>query len=430
MVRDTIVAVLTPPGRSAIGAIRLSGPESKKISSEHLKLPGKNRLATHTAFRTGERTIDDVVAVLYGAPNSYTGEDVVEIFFHGNPIILSEALRALTDSGARLAQAGEFTRRAFLNGKMDLTAAESVERLIDSTSRSGVELARRVIDGNLKRAVDSVREELLRTSSEIEVRIDYPEEFDDEFRPELSFVIEKLGSMLSTYDPAKKAIDGLKVVIYGAPNVGKSSILNALLGEERAIVTPIPGTTRDTVEADVFIDGLKIRLADTAGIRETDDEVEKIGVERTRKAAENADLKVYVVDATSSAPERNIEADITVVNKIDLNDAAFGDGSLRLSAKTGYGVEALKKRIGDLAKSIYEEVNSSEAVVVAERQYELIRKCSEELKEAVKTADGGYPIDMAAVNIRKAIEDLDILTGKVYVEDLLDRIFSNFCVGK
>ncbi len=429
MVNDTIVSTITPPGRSAVGAIRLSGGDSRKISLSHMKVPLKARVATHTSFETDGVKLDDVIVIYYRAPNSYTGEDVIEIFFHGNPLILSGAMRALIESGARLAQPGEFTRRAFLNGKMDLTAAEGVERLIDSTSYSGIELTRKVIDGSLKRAVDSVREDLIRLASEVEVRIDYPEEFDDEFDPDFSYAIEKLDSLLSTYDPAKKAIDGVKVVIYGAPNVGKSSILNAIIGEERAIVTSIPGTTRDTIEAETFLEGLKVRLIDTAGIRDTNDEVEKIGVERARKAMEDADLKVYVLDATSQRFDGSDEADITVINKIDLKDTP-AEGTLKLSARTGYGLENLKKRIGELARTVAENIDSTEAVVVAERQYELIKDCLLELKEAVRSKVDGYPTDVISVNVRKAVEDLDLLTGRVYIEDLLDRIFSNFCVGK
>ncbi len=429
---DTIVAISTPYGKSAIGMVRISGPKTLEIIKKHLKAPIKPRMAIHSNFEVNGKVLDDVIFVFYKGPRTYTGEDMAEIFFHGNWLILSNAMKALIDSGSRVAERGEFTKRAFLNGKMDLTQAETVEELIDSTSMVGVENARKVLDGKLNAEILNVRERLLEISSEIEVRIDYPEEFEEEGGYDFDFkdVIDKLEKMLSTYNPAKAAIDGIKVALFGSTNVGKSSILNTLVGFERAIVTPVPGTTRDTIEGEIFINGLKVKIIDTAGIRNTEDEVEKIGINRTIETVKNADVKVYIVDATSDYDDSPvIEPDIKVINKIDLVDRER-EGYIKVSARTGYGIENLKSEIEKISREYIEKLDSSNSVLVAQRQYSLVKECLEEIKEASKNKEIGYTPDVIAINIRNAIEKIDLLTGRVYVDDLLDRIFSNFCVGK
>ncbi|MGC8683720.1 MAG: tRNA uridine-5-carboxymethylaminomethyl(34) synthesis GTPase MnmE [Athalassotoga sp.] len=432
MENDTIVAIATPPGKSAIGIIRVSGTDAFDIVQKHVKKILKERYAIHADFEVDGKILDDTIVIPYKGPKTYTGEDMVEISFHGNWIILSSALKALVDSGARMAENGEFTKRAFLNGKMDLTQAEAVEEIVDSTSLSGVESARKVIDGNLNKEILRIREELLKISSEIEVRIDYPEEFENEERYDfdLNPIIEDLDRMLSTYNPARVAIEGVKVALFGDVNVGKSSILNALVGFDRAIVTPIPGTTRDIVEAETFINNLKVKIIDTAGIRNTEDEIEKIGIERAIAAIKNADIKVYVLDATHEGyDDLKIKSDIKVLNKVDLVDRNVR-GAIKVSAKTGYGIENLKSEIEQMTKSTIEKLNSSQSVLIAQRQYSIVKNSIQELKEAVEAKSFGYPIDVIAVNIRNAITQFDLLTGRVYVDDLLDKIFSNFCVGK
>lgn len=429
---DTIVAISTPYGKSAVGMIRISGPKTLEIIKKHLKASIKPRMAIHSNFEVEGKVLDDVIFVFYKGPHTYTGEDMAEIFFHGNWLILSNAMKALIDSGSRVAEKGEFTKRAFLNGKMDLTQAEAVEELIDSTSMVGVENTRKVLEGNLNAEILKVREKLLEISSEIEVRIDYPEEFEEtsEYNFDLKDVIGKLEGMLSTYNPAKAAIDGIKVALFGSTNVGKSSILNALVGFERAIVTPVPGTTRDTVEGEIFINGLKVKIIDTAGIRETNDEIEKIGINRTMETVKNADVKVYIVDATVDYEELPvIEPDIKVINKVDLVDRNR-EGFIKVSARTGYGIEDLKSEIEKISRKYIEKLDSSSSVIVAQRQYSLVKECLEEIKEASRNKEMGYTPDIIAINIRNAIEKIDLLTGRVYVDDLLDRIFSNFCVGK
>lgn len=430
---DTIVAISTPVGKSAIGAIRLSGSQSFEIVKKHIKKTLKLRHATYAYFKIDDKILDDVIVISYMAPHTYTGEDMIEIFFHGNYLLLSNALVALINSGARMAENGEFTKRAFLNGKMDLTQAETVEELIDSTSMIGIENARKIMNGNLSSEISKIREELIRISSEIEVRMDYPEEFEEKYNidPEtLNAVTEKLDRMLFTYKPARASIDGIKVALYGATNVGKSSILNALIGFERAIVTPIPGTTRDTIEVETFVNGLKIKIIDTAGLRETGDEIEKIGVERTISTVKSAEIKVYVVDATRDMDEDPVfKPDIKIINKIDLANKDV-DGAIKLSAKTGYGIDKLRLEIERISKNYVEQLNSSNTILVAERQYSLVKKCFDELNEAINAVINGYTMDVIAINIRNAIEYLDLLTGRVYVDDLLDRIFTNFCVGK
>lgn len=431
MENDTIVAIATPPGKSAIGIIRVSGTHAFDIVQKHVKKPLKSRYAIHADFEVNGKILDDTIVIPYKGPKTYTGEDIVEISFHGNWLILSSALKALIDSGARMAENGEFTKRAFLNGKMDLTQAEAVEELVDSASLSGVESARKVIDGNLNKEILRIREELLRISSEIEVRIDYPEEFEnEEYDFDLKPVVEELEQMLLTYNPARAAIEGIKVALFGAVNVGKSSILNALVGSDRAIVTPIPGTTRDIVEGEIFINDLKVKIIDTAGIRNTEDEIEKIGIERAISAIKNADIKVYVLDATREEDDEiSIQSDIKVLNKIDLVDKDV-TGAIKISAKTGYGIEVLKSEIERITKSAIEKLNSSQSILIAQRQYSTVKNALQELKEALKAKSLGYPIDVIAINVRNAISQFDLLTGRVYVEDLLDKIFSNFCVGK
>ncbi|WP_428013849.1 tRNA uridine-5-carboxymethylaminomethyl(34) synthesis GTPase MnmE [Athalassotoga sp.] len=429
---DTIVAISTPYGKSAIGMVRISGPKTLEIIKKHLKAPIKPRMAIHSNFEVNGKVLDDVIFVFYKGPRTYTGEDMAEIFFHGNWLILSNAMKALIDSGSRVAERGEFTKRAFLNGKMDLTQAETVEELIDSTSMVGVENARKVLDGKLNAEILNIRERLLEISSEIEVRIDYPEEFEEEGGYDFDFkdVIDKLEKMLSTYNPAKAAIDGIKVALFGSTNVGKSSILNTLVGFERAIVTPVPGTTRDTIEGEIFINGLKVKIIDTAGIRNTEDEVEKIGINRAIETVKNADIKVYIVDATSDYDDSPvIEPDIKVINKIDLVDRER-EGYIKVSARTGYGIENLKSEIEKISREYIEKLDFSNSVLVTQRQYSLVKECFEEIKEASKNKEIGYTPDVIAINIRNAIEKIDLLTGRVYVDDLLDRIFSNFCVGK
>ncbi|MCL4407182.1 MAG: tRNA uridine-5-carboxymethylaminomethyl(34) synthesis GTPase MnmE [Thermotogae bacterium] len=432
MENDTIVAIATPPGKSAIGIIRVSGTHAFDIVQKHVKKILKARYAIHADFEVDGKILDDMIVIPYKGPKTYTGEDMVEISFHGNWIILSSALKALVDSGARMAENGEFTKRAFLNGKMDLTQAEAVEEIVDSTSLSGVESARKVIDGNLNKEILRIREELLKISSEIEVRIDYPEEFENEegYDFDLNPIIEDLDRMLSTYNPARVAIEGVKVALFGDVNVGKSSILNALVGFDRAIVTPIPGTTRDIVEAETFINNLKVKIIDTAGIRNTEDEIEKIGIERAIAAIKNADIKVYVLDAThENYDDLEIKSDIKVLNKVDLVDRNVR-GTIKVSAKTGYGIENLKSEIEQMTKSTIEKLDSSQSVLIAQRQYSIVKNSIQELKEAIEAKSFGYPIDIIAVNIRNAITQFDLLTGRVYVDDLLDKIFSNFCVGK
>ncbi len=429
MVSDDIVAISTAFGNAAIGVVRMSGPFVWKKALEHVKIPYvQERRAYHREFFVDGKTLDDVIVLFFKAPRSYTGEDMVEISFHGNPLILSKALRALIESGARVAERGEFTKRAFVNGKMDLLEAEAVEKIINSTSEVGVFAARKALSGKLSSFVNEKRKMLLKISANIEVRIDYPDEFDDEYSPDFSTVIEDMERIMSTYDPAKTAIEGVKVVLIGAPNVGKSSILNAILGDERVIVTDIPGTTRDTVEAELHVNGLKVVLVDTAGIRKSEDKVEKMGVERTLKAIREAHVKVHILDATSNE-KLKLPADIIVINKSDLVKKRL-KGALNVSAKTGDGIEELKEKILQRAEEVVKRMDTVESVLIAEREYDLLKRCVKELKEAQFAIKSGVPIDIVDINVRKAVELLDEMVGRSYSEDVLDTIFSKFCVGK
>ncbi len=430
MVNDDIIAISTAYGNAAIGVVRMSGAGVWKKALKHLKIDSVyERRAYYSKFFVEDKVLDDVVAIFFKSPHSYTGEDMVELSFHGNPIILSKAVRTFVHEGVRIAERGEFTKRAFVNGKMDLLRAEAVEKIVDSTSEAGISVSMRALNGELSDFVNRKRRELLEISANIEVRIDYPDEFDEEYMPDFSKHVEEIRKVLSTYDPAKTVIEGVKVVLIGAPNVGKSSILNALVGEERAIVTDVPGTTRDTVEAELRVNGLKVVLVDTAGIRESLDKVEKIGIERTMRAMREAHVKVHILDATSQGDELDIRADIVAVNKSDLARKSL-ENAVLVSAKTGEGIDVLREKIFDRAMEVVTKTESAEIVLVAERQYDLLRKCAQELEEAEEAVKSGMPVDVIDINVRKAIEFLDELVGRTYSEDVLDTVFSKFCVGK
>lgn len=461
--QDTIVALATPPGVGAIGVIRLSGPDAIKIVDEVFH--GKNLQAqdTHTlhfgTIRDGEKILDEVLVSLFVAPKSYTGENVVEVSCHGSNYILQKVIQLFIKKGARSAQPGEFTMRAFLNGRMDLSQAEAVADLIASDSAVSHQMAMNQMRGGISNEIEKLREELINFASLIELELDFGEE-DVEFanRDDLRQLILKIqgfiSSLLSSFDLGNAIKQGVLTVIAGRPNAGKSTLLNAMLNEERAIVSDIAGTTRDTIEEVLNINGVQFRLIDTAGIRDAQDQIEAIGVEKTMQKVMQASLLLYVFDVTGMTLEE-VEQDlnrlhrdemttIVVCNKMDRNPyfdpeklkTLLANGQqptansqiISLSAKNGMNVPYLKEV---LYNAVLEDKNFSDNTIVSNaRHFEALQKTSESLDRVLEGMDNAITGDFLAMDIRKALYHLGEITGKVDVEELLGNIFGKFCIGK
>jgi len=458
MMEDTIAAVATPLGEGGIAVIRVSGKEAAQISEKVFRSRTKlTKAATHTVHygfvvdpRTGER-IDEVLATVMRAPRSYTAEDVVEISCHGGVLAARLVLNALLDAGARLAEPGEFTKRAFLNGRIDLAQAEAVIDLIRSKSDRAYRAALKQAGGAFSRKVKEMRRTLLETLAHIEVMIDYPEHDVEELTSAL--IKERCGSvrreaeeLLRTAERGRLLREGIATAIVGKPNVGKSSLLNLLSREERAIVTDIPGTTRDVIEQYVTIGGIALRLLDTAGIRDTDDIVERIGVERSREAIASSDLILFVVSGSEplSDEERALLEElqgrqmILVVNKMDLELKVDLDElaryvpperTVRLSALRGEGLDRLERLVAEL---FFEgELETGDLTYVGNsRHVQLLKRAIASLRDAEAGADAGLPVDMVQIDVKGAWEALGELIGEEAGEALIDQIFSQFCLGK
>jgi len=446
---DTIIALATPHGVGAISIIRLSGPESLKASDKVFS--GKQRIAeakTHTVHYgniiEGDEKIDDVLISVFRAPNSYTGEDSIEISTHGSPLIVQKIISLiLNSSDVRLAEPGEFTKRAFLNGKMDLTQAEAVADLINSRTVISLRGFRNQLDGLLSSKVIFLRKKLIDISSFIELELDFAEE-DIEFveRTQLIENIDKIMGeievLLGSYSFGKIMRDGINVAIVGEPNVGKSSLLNYLLKESRAIVSAIPGTTRDTIREEISIDGFLFRLYDTAGLRSSEDVIEKEGIERSREAVRKADMVLLVGDVNvgfsslieNDLAELNSSAQIVkVLNKIDLVIKGSYSEDFRISAVSGLGIPELINGLKKLAlqDSSYTEKS---AVVTNIRHYDCLKRAKQSLLNAKNTAASKLSGEFLASDLRAAETALAEIIGEVTPEDILNNIFSKFCIGK
>ncbi len=446
---DTIIALATPPGVGAISVIRLSGPNS--ISAIDNVFSGKIRIKdakSHTIHYgnivENDEIIDDVLVSVFRAPNSYTAEDSVEISTHGSPLIAQKIISLIINNGeVRLAEPGEFTKRAFLNNRIDLTQAEAVADLINSRTSVSLRGARNQLDGLLSLKVDLLRKKLVDVSSFIELELDFAEE-DIEFvrRNDLTVkineILVEIEDLLDSYSFGKVIRDGINVAIVGEPNVGKSSLLNYLLKESRAIVSDIPGTTRDTIREEISIDGILFKLFDTAGIRISDEEVEKEGVKRSRETVKNTDLILFIGDINvgfsdpigNELRELNQSVKILkVLNKTDLgaNITFFED--FRISAKTGDGMtqllEGLKKSA--LSEGAYTE---KDAIVTNIRHYNCLVKAKENLMRAEKTLSENLSGEFLASDFRAAEIALAEIIGEVTPEEILNNIFSKFCIGK
>jgi tRNA modification GTPase len=449
--QDTIIALSTPPGSGAIGVIRLSGPDA--ISITNAVFAGKDlaKQASHTLhfglIKDNDVIIDEVVAGLYVAPRSYTKENVVEISCHGSNYIIQQILNLLIKKGARAAKPGEFTLRAFLNGAFDLSQAEAVADLIASDSKASHDMALQQMRGGFSTELAGLREQLIHFASMIELELDFAEE-DVEFanRDQLKALILKINSVLtrliSSFEMGNVLKNGVPIVIAGKPNVGKSTLLNALLNEERAIVSDIAGTTRDTIEDELNINGIIFRFIDTAGIRDTADIIEAKGVERTLERMKQAKLIMYMVDALQTPDELDEQLTdlkkigipyLAIVNKADLfteeQKLAFSQKEvLFLSAKENIGVEELKTAL--LAKVNLHAINTSETLVTNIRHVEALKNTEQALANVLNNIDNPVTSDFLAMDIKQALHYLGEITGMVTTDDLLENIFSKFCIGK
>ena len=442
---DTIAAIATASGRGGIGVVRVSGPAAGAVARALAGRVPPPRLATLAPFRDGEgRLLDEGLALFFPAPRSYTGEDVLELQGHGGPLVLREVLAACIAAGARLAEPGEFTRRAFLNGRMDLAQAEGVADLIDAASAEAARGAARSLSGEFSRRIHALVEGLTELRLHVEACIDFPEEGIDPAdrawqQSRAASLASDLDDVLSKAGQGAVLREGLTVVFAGAPNVGKSSLLNRLADEDVAIVTPVPGTTRDTVRASLTLQGVPLHLVDTAGLRETGDVVERLGIERTWAAIEGAGAVLLITDATQSGGGdealilSRLPAGVPVArvrNKIDLageapsRDDRDGGTGIALSAKTGEGVELLR----DWLLAVAGWKPHGEGVYVArQRHLEALRMAKGRLQSAT---DSSQAFELMAEELKLAQNALGSITGVVSADDLLGRIFSHFCIGK
>jgi len=424
---DTIVAPATPLGRGALAIVRIDGPRSSEILEE---LSGREapepRLATF--LRLGD--LDECVVTRFAAPHSFTGNDLVELTLHGSPVVVERVVAACVGRGARIAEPGEFTERAVLNGKIDLVQAESIAELINSRTALQAKLSLANLEGVLSQRVAAIRESLLHVISRLEAALDFSEEgYEFISRPDARAAIDhailETTALAESYRRGRASADGLSAVILGRPNAGKSTLLNRLVGSERAIVTPIPGTTRDIVRETIEIGGLPVTLADTAGLREVNDVVEEIGIARAREAAERADIILYLVDATAEPEPVPYPNALQIVTKTDLAPAP--PGALGISAKTGEGVDALLARLDAIVR---ENFAAAEGSLVNERQRQAVAACDEALRAAVDSLDQELDEQIVLVDLYRASTALALVTGAITREEVFAEIFSKFCIGK
>jgi len=447
---DTIVALATPAGVGAISVIRVSGPTS--FSAVDNIFYGNSKIenaASHTLHygdikNQNDEHIDDVLVSIFRAPNSYTGEDAVEISTHGNPLVTQKVIELLiTNSDIRLAEPGEFTKRAFLNNRIDLAKAEAVADVINSRTEASFRGARNQLDGFLSRKVNELRSQLLNSSSFIELELDFAEEDikfvnQDELLKRIDSILIEIDTLLESYEFGRVIQDGVDVAIVGKPNVGKSSLLNYILKESRAIVSEIPGTTRDVIREEVSIGGILFRLFDTAGIRTSDNPIEKEGILRSQETVRNADVVIFLEDVQQgeskdllldllnyTSPDKIIK----VVNKIDLNKEFSKDSEVRISAKTGDGIDLLFKKLKE--KTIGNESYTEKTAIVTNlRHHNCLKKSRENLMNARESILNKMSGEFISVDLRNAEMNLAEIIGEVTSDDILNNIFMKFCIGK
>ncbi len=444
-IRDTIVAISTPPGRSGIGMVRLSGSDARPIVSKILRFRGEPEWKPWSAslaelLDSDGHVVDQVVATFFTAPRSYTAEDLVEISCHGSPVVLRFALDQAVRAGARLAEPGEFTLRAFLNGRIDLLQAEAVRDLIDSTTLYQARVAVRQMEGSVSRRIRPAKEQLLELIALLEAGIDFAEDDisvapAEEILRRLQPIEKALRDLAATFDYGKLVHSGITLAIVGRPNVGKSSLFNRLLEQDRAIVTAIPGTTRDLVSEVAAIDGIPIKFVDTAGIRAGEDLVETLGIERSYQAMVDADLTLVVVDLSTTVEPGDLALIerakqqgryILVGNKSDLPRVAeLAEDFVAVSAVTGEGIEGLRALIAPEGAREQES-----GFITSLRHQQLLRESIEALEQAEKAVGFGIPHEMLLLDLYAALRSIDAITGATTADDILNRIFSTFCIGK
>jgi len=449
---ETIVAISTPLGRSGIGVVRISGDEASAIALCFFKSQTGTALEHRTALlgtwvdSAGER-IDEVVVTLFRAPHSYTGEHVVEISAHGNPFALKRIVGSCKSAGARIAQPGEFTLRAVTHGKLDLIQAEAVRDFIESQTEQQAKIAMRQLEGSISKRIRPIKEELVDVIAQLEAAIDFAE--DDVHVPANAAIVRsiqplsaELHRLEQTFSYGRMLNQGLRLAILGKPNVGKSSLFNRLVAAERAIVTDIPGTTRDVLTETVDLDGVPLRFADTAGVRQTTDRVERIGVSRTLETLAEADLALVVLDGADSIDDddRHVleraatTVHLIVINKSDLPQviqpaALNGARKVAVSAKTGEGLSDLREALRAFLLERKTDL-TDDLVLTNERQHDSVVRARQGLATAIAALERQVPHEMVLLDLYAAVEALDELTGEVVTEDILDRIFSTFCIGK
>ena len=451
----TIAAVATPQGFGGIGVVRISGDQSTDLTRRLLRnghhavfLP--NQASFHYLINPESGAmIDEVIITFFKAPHSFTGEDVIEISCHGSPVVLAEILRLLTSFGVELAQPGEFSLRAFLNQRMDLTQAEAIKDLIHAQTTHQARVAAKQLRGEISKQLRPIKEGLVELIVHFESSVEFVEDDLDplninHFLSRIDQFISALGALASSYRVGKLIRSGIKLALIGRPNVGKSSLFNALLGRDRAIVTHLPGTTRDTLNESFVINGIPVDLIDTAGIRETADIVEQIGVERTKAAISEADQIIAVVESTSTLPPEEIEMlkefpiNLYAINKCDLGitvseDAISGlsEGArvVKVSAVTGEGIDILRQAIHRQI-ALEAPTNIEDAIITNERHYSALEHALAALGEARRDLAAGFTEEVALANLHQALRSLGVITGETLITDIINQIFSTFCIGK
>ena len=457
-ITDTIAAISSAAGNSGIGIIRVSGDEAIEVVDKIFRPANKNKklanVESHTVhyghIMDGDKTLDQVLVIVMKNPHSYTGEDTVEIDCHGGMLILKKVLDLVLKNGARTAEPGEFTKRAFLNGRIDLSQAEAVMDLINSKNDFALNSSIEQLKGGVSDAIKDIRKDIIYHIAFIESALDDPEHisldgYDEEITKMLSENINKISKLVNSFDNGRIMKEGIKTVILGKPNAGKSSLLNLMLGEDRAIVTDIEGTTRDTLEENINFNGLSLKIIDTAGIRDTEDLVERIGVNKAKEIAKEGDLIIYVVDGSRELDDNdreiikliNDKQAIILVNKSDMDtviniDELKKDSNrdvILFSAKNGEGMEQLEEEIRNMFYSGKVTYNDQDYITNA-RHKEALENALESLKQVKNSVDAGMPEDFYSIDLMDAYTDLGLIIGESVEDDLVNEIFSKFCMGK